>query len=228
VNHRDLLIFDMDGVLVDVTESYREAIRATVEHFTGAPVSSELIQDFKNQGGWNDDWALSFRLIRDAGMEIGFDTVVDYFQSVFHGQNGQEPLINRERWVAEQGLFDRLRERYRLAIFTGRLHWEARVTLDRFAPDLFHPVIGADDVKATKPDPEGIFKIREIVPHDRVFYLGDTPDDARSAKAAGVPFVGIIGMRTPKREESVEVLCGHGAIAVLKSINEVEEVIGRQ
>ncbi len=30
-----VLVFDMDGVLVDVTESYRETIQRTVEHFTG-------------------------------------------------------------------------------------------------------------------------------------------------------------------------------------------------
>ena len=30
-----MLVFDMDGVLVDVTESYRETIVRTVEHFTG-------------------------------------------------------------------------------------------------------------------------------------------------------------------------------------------------
>ena len=31
----EVLVFDMDGVLVDVTESYREAIRQTVSYFTG-------------------------------------------------------------------------------------------------------------------------------------------------------------------------------------------------
>ena len=35
-----VLVFDMDGVLVDVTESYREAIAQTVEHFTGARIST--------------------------------------------------------------------------------------------------------------------------------------------------------------------------------------------
>ena len=30
-----LLIFDMDGVLVDVTESYRQTIIETVKQFTG-------------------------------------------------------------------------------------------------------------------------------------------------------------------------------------------------
>jgi hypothetical protein len=36
-----ILIFDMDGVLVDVTESYRETIAATVEHFTGRRPTNE-------------------------------------------------------------------------------------------------------------------------------------------------------------------------------------------
>ena len=34
--HRPLLIFDMDGVLVDVTESYRETIAATVREVESA------------------------------------------------------------------------------------------------------------------------------------------------------------------------------------------------
>ena len=33
---KPILVFDMDGVLVDVTASYRETIARTVEHFTGA------------------------------------------------------------------------------------------------------------------------------------------------------------------------------------------------
>ena len=33
--NQPLIVFDMDGVLVDVTESYRESIAQTVKHFTG-------------------------------------------------------------------------------------------------------------------------------------------------------------------------------------------------
>src|SRR3954471_12646128 len=61
---KDLLIFDMDGVLVEVSESYRETIQQTVQHFTGTRVERETIQEWKNRGGWNDDWALSHALIK--------------------------------------------------------------------------------------------------------------------------------------------------------------------
>ena len=63
----DVLVFDMDGVLVDVAESYRETIVQTVKHFSGQMISRELIQDYKSQGGWNNDWALSRRILLDLG-----------------------------------------------------------------------------------------------------------------------------------------------------------------
>jgi HAD superfamily phosphatase len=82
---KSLLVFDMDGVLVDVTESYRETIAQTVSHFTGNRVTREQIQDYKNQGGWNDDWKLSHHIITQAGKDIPFETARDYFQSIFLG-----------------------------------------------------------------------------------------------------------------------------------------------
>ena len=43
-----MIVFDMDGVLVEVSESYRETICRTVEHFTGKTITRELIQEYKN------------------------------------------------------------------------------------------------------------------------------------------------------------------------------------
>src|SRR5436305_1778513 len=80
-----IIVFDMDGVLVDVSESYREAIQQTVERFTGKRVTRAEIQDWKNRGGWNDDWALSTAMIRAQGVDAAYDAVVEYFQGIFHG-----------------------------------------------------------------------------------------------------------------------------------------------
>ena len=65
-----LIVFDMDGVLAEVTESYREAIVQTVEHFTGQRIAREFIQQYKNAGGWNNDWAA---LAEDLGRSRGRD-----------------------------------------------------------------------------------------------------------------------------------------------------------
>ncbi len=219
-----LLVFDMDGVLVDVSESYRETIQRTVEHFTGTRIARELIQEYKNRGGFNDDWKLSHRLIADLGGAAAYRDVVDYFQAIFHG-NGSDGLILRERWLAAAGLFERLSRSYTLAVFTGRLNWEAQVTLKRFAPDLFAPIVGADDVVNTKPAPDGLLKVLRMIPHEQVWYIGDTVDDARSAGAAKVPFVGIASASSPRRDELVALLNAEGAIAVVDDINQLENAI---
>jgi HAD superfamily phosphatase len=221
---KDLIVFDMDGVLVEVGESYRATIQATVKYFTGSEPGRAEIQDWKNRGGYNDDWKLSSHMIKARGVEAEFDDVVERFQSIFHG-DGTDGLIRHEQWIAEADLFARLAESHTLAVFTGRLRWEAHVTLNRFCPEVFEPVVGSDDVIHTKPNPEGLLKIRESVPHARCWYVGDTVDDARASSAANVPFIGIAARANPRYEELVKLLRTEGAVAVLDDINQLESAI---
>ena len=210
---KDLLVFDMDGVLVDVSESYRAAIQATVKHFTGDEPTRDEIQQWKNRGGFNDDWHLSHQMIHARGGSTTHPQVVDYFQHIFHG-DGSNGLILRERWLAADGLFERLSKTHTLAVFTGRLRWEAKLTLDRFTTIHFDPIVGAGDVTRTKPDPEGLLKICSTVDYGKCWYIGDTIDDARAAHAAGVPFIGVGHGNL-----------GEGAVAVLEDINSLEAAI---
>ena len=128
-----VIVFDMDGVLAEVTESYRESIVQTVRYFTGKTVTRDAIQDYKNQGGWNNDWALSQKIAADFGTQIDYDTVIEKFNEYFLGENGNG-LVTRESWFPQPGLLERLGERYGLSLFTGRLRYEADITLRRFAP----------------------------------------------------------------------------------------------
>jgi HAD superfamily phosphatase len=220
-----LLVFDMDGVLVEVTESYRETIQQTVEHFTGQRPSRALIQDLKNQGGWNDDWSLSHKLIADAGVDVALQSVVDYFQAIFHG-DGTDGLILRERWIAGDGLLERLSQRFRLAVFTGRLKWEAEFTLRRFIPHLtVEPIIGMEEVRKLKPDPEGLLLIRTLYPGSDLYYVGDSVDDACCALAAGIPFIGIASPANPCHADLVRLFQVQEAMAVLDDINGLESVL---
>ena len=217
-----VIVFDMDGVLVEVGASYREAIRDTVEHFTGERVSPDLIQDFKNSGGWNNDWLLSHRLISDRGKSVDYADVVAYFNKVFLGENG-DGLILRERWMPAPGLLDRLARNAILAIFTGRAKYEADATLQRNAAHIhFNPVITDESVSNPKPAPDGLFEIQRQHPGKTIWYLGDTVDDARSAQLAGVPFIGVSFPDNPRHEEIADLLRGLGAMTVIADINQLE------
>ena len=71
--HIDLLIFDMDGVLVDVSRSYRQAIQQTVQIYFETClglkkgrrnlITKEDISLLKSTGGFNNDWELTSALI---------------------------------------------------------------------------------------------------------------------------------------------------------------------
>src|SRR5437588_8459242 len=222
---KPLLIFDMDGVLVDVTESYRETIARTVEHFTGAAVTRAQIQDLKNQGGWNDDWRLSHHMVAAAGVDLPFEQVKDYFQSIFLG-NGSDGLILREQWVARAGMLEKLNRQFRFSVLTGRPKAEAGLTLRRFAGGLaFDPIVAMGECHP-KPAPDGLVQILKQCPGSQAYYIGDTVDDARCARAAGVPFIGIAAPANPRYIDLVFLFQTEGAYAILDDINYLEEVFG--
>ncbi len=72
ISQVDTLIFDIDGVLIDVRDSYREAVCRTVQfyfkeilHFQGSQnlINPEEIKYFKMAGGFNNDWELTSAII---------------------------------------------------------------------------------------------------------------------------------------------------------------------
>ena len=221
-----VIVFDMDGVLVDVSQSYRETIRETVRHLGGPDVSHERIQDYKNSGGWNNDFALTQKILLDSGIHIPYETVAQEFNRIFFGANN-DGLILRERWIADPDMLGRLSRRQAMCIFTGRVQYEVQLTVGRFVPDFRWSMIVADDnVTRSKPAPDGLLDIRAVYPDQPITYVGDTIDDARSAQAAGdVRFIGIAHNNNPRRDELVALLRENGAVAVLENVNELETVL---
>ena len=217
----DVIVFDMDGVLLDVSESYRETVQQTIEHFTGQRVSREEIQAYKNRGGFNNDWLICHTHCTSAGVEVAYQEVVDYFNHLFF----EKGLINRERWLPNPGFLEGLAARYDLAIFTGRNMLEATTTLDREGCRHRFLLVTQDDVKNEKPHPEGLQKIASRHPGKELLYIGDTIDDARAGRAAGVTFIGIAGHENPNQELLARLLKDEGAVAVLDNINQLEDVL---
>jgi len=55
----DAVVLDVDGVLVDVADSYRRAIVDAIEHVYGDTIEKADVQQFKDAGGFNNDWKLT-------------------------------------------------------------------------------------------------------------------------------------------------------------------------
>jgi HAD superfamily phosphatase len=90
---KPLLILDMDGVLVDVGDSYREVIRNCavlyLREFIGADISEtgflkpHDISEIKQSGGLNNDWELTYTII-DTILKRYFDSENIALAGSFH------------------------------------------------------------------------------------------------------------------------------------------------
>jgi phosphoglycolate phosphatase-like HAD superfamily hydrolase len=70
---KKLIIFDMDGVIIDVSNSYRDTVRQTTKLFFSPAKHAGLLPEplfdlsdlaaVKQSGGLNNDWDLSFQII---------------------------------------------------------------------------------------------------------------------------------------------------------------------
>jgi len=56
----DAVVLDIDGVVVDVADSYRRAIVESIERVHGDTIEKADIQAFKDAGGFNNDWELTY------------------------------------------------------------------------------------------------------------------------------------------------------------------------
>ena len=218
-----LIIFDVDGVLVDVRGSFHRSILDTVRYFTGRRVTYADIQQWKRRTGYNDDWRLTTDWCASLGRSVSYRQVKRQFQKFYWGENGARGNVRRERWLVHPRRLERWAQRAELALFTGRTRRELRHTLDQFGvAHLFRRTVTMDDVERLKPDPEGLhFLLGKVAPRNAL-YLGDVLDDALAARHAGVPFIGVLPQGSEAHRMRAGQLRRHGARLILHNVNELE------
>ncbi|MEF8882870.1 MAG: TIGR01548 family HAD-type hydrolase [Halapricum sp.] len=99
--YADTIVLDIDGVLVDVAESYRRAIVESVERVYGETIAQPAIQQFKDAGGFNNDWELTYAvaLYVLAGRErfpLSIETFTDRIASSGGGVAAARSVVDDE------------------------------------------------------------------------------------------------------------------------------------
>lgn len=219
-----LLIFDIDGVLVDVTNSYRLAIKKTAEFFLGKILNVSDVENVKNRG-INDDHEATETLIRENGGEFRKEVIIKKFQEYYLGRK-MDGFIKNEKCLIDESVLKKLKG-YKLAVFTGRPRIEADFALERFKiKRYFKEVVCMEDVEKGKPDPEGIINLlkKMDVKAEDAAYVGDNSADARAAKSASVKFIGVVPPNADKAYTK-NILKSEGAEAVLNSVDEIVKVV---
>jgi len=131
----DAVVLDVDGVLVDVGDSYRRAIVESVAHVYDDTIPKAAVQAFKDAGGFNNDWELTYAaalyvLARREGLSLDLRAFTDRVAATGGGLSAAEAVVldaldpaERERVMTDWDV-DRLRDVFQQLYLGPRLYRE--------------------------------------------------------------------------------------------------------
>ncbi len=222
-----ILIFDVDGVLVDVRGTYWKSALDTVRHLTGKRVTYAELHKWKAKPGNNDDWAMVASWVTSLGKPMNYEEAKEAFSKFYWGTLERPGNVKNEKHIVSPRQIERWAKRYELNLFTGRTRREFTYTFAEWpGTKYFRMVVTMDDVEKIKPNPEGLYKILGQRDPGTALYVGDNIDDALAARDAGVPFMAIIAPGEHGFSERSKRFRGLGALALLPRATELNRWLG--
>jgi len=179
---KELIIFDMDGTLVNSSITIANAINHVRKQLGFEPMDTALILSKVN------------------------DHTINPAQFFYHAPSFAR---DHERWFSEyytrnhdkelvlyegiKELLETLKEKgFKLAVATNAYRRSTIESLTHLGIyDLFDGVACYDDVYQGKPHPAMLLKLLEAlkVPKERALFIGDGPRDEQAAKRAGIDYI---------------------------------------
>ena len=156
----DTIIFDMDGVLVDESKSYRLAIKKTAEFFLDnkKEISMDMIESYKERGGLNNDWDCTEAILKDNGADIDKEKIIEKFDDIYINET-----IKSETLIIRREILEELSKIYKLGIVTGRPKRDANLAIFNFnLARYFNTYITMEDARIIYDDEDGLTFIEVI------------------------------------------------------------------
>lgn len=194
-----IILFDLDGTLIDSTDAILESFHHTFEVHNFEQPSDEEIKDLI---GYPLD-------IMYSNLGVHEDKVWDFvatYKEYYRDISTQKTVLleNAKEAVMQASEFAEL------AIVTTKTAKYSKVLMEHFGlMEYFEILIGREDVESPKPHAEPILKALDVfdIEKKEIWMIGDTKLDLISAKNAGV--------------NSIGVLCGYGKLNVIEKFTDV-------
>lgn len=212
-NAQYAISFDLDGTLVDTTDSFDKTVDLLVTKYSGSGLKNGELNSLRLEGGYNNNWDAAQELIRRRGVTVPRQELVKSALAFYF-----ELAKEHEKLMIELSLLETLRKRHPVFIVTGRLRMEYEPFWATTFDQLCNKVYCLDDVPQAKPKPAPDHLAAMIKDHrlSHGVYVGNSVDDMQSAISAGLRTIGITSTLSGPDLQSA------GAHLILESPNDLE------
>jgi phosphoglycolate phosphatase len=177
-----IVVFDLDGTLIDSARDLAESIGEMLEQYGAEPLPLAEVVAMVGEGAP----ILVRRALTRAGLQPRVDDALARFLTIYDRR-----LMDHT--VAYPGIVESLGLAVRrgpLAVLTNKPLGPSIGILEALRlRGFFTRVIGGDSDYGRKPDPSALLALQALAPGQRLVMVGDSPVDYKVAVNANCPFV---------------------------------------
>jgi phosphoglycolate phosphatase len=183
----NLLIFDLDGTLIDSKLDLVHSVNAARAHMDLPPISAELVSSYVGSGAP----ILMRRALGPEASDADVQRALRYFLDYYR----EHMLDNTYLYAGVREALDRLHGvGTKMAVLTNKPVRFSQAIVDGLGlHSHFFRVYGGNSFEQKKPDPVGIQRLLEEsgAPRERTIMVGDSNVDIRTARNAQVLACGV-------------------------------------
>lgn len=175
------VLFDMDGVLIDSHDAWFYVFNKSLDKFERKQVNVEEFDKCV--------WAKAFDKVCRQYFSVPLLDVRKYYQEVYPDYRERLRIMPN----AKEALSELKSRGLKLAVVSNTQEVIAKKTLqDIGIIQFFGLILGGDNIKNGKPEPDILYKALELMKlnKDEVLFIGDTIWDKMAAERAGIKFIG--------------------------------------
>ena len=178
---KSLIIFDLDGTLIDSVPDLADGVDGMLAHFGKPPAGVSLVKDWVGNGSRT----LVERALAWANLKTDTALAHEVFLKSYERHQGKTV----EYAGVSVGLERLKAEGFMLALCTNKPAQFLPAILAKMGwTDLFSCVVGGDTLPTKKPDPAPLYHIcttLKVAPKDAIM-VGDSKNDIQAGKQAGM------------------------------------------
>ncbi len=175
-----LLVFDLDGTLIDSLGGITNSVNCARRHLGAAPLTTATVREYIGDGSRK----LAERAFADLSLGDGFEAVLDDMVSSY----AAEPVKDSRPYPGVMETLQTLKQAgCRLTVFSNKPERVGSLILGHFhLSEILDAEIGGGSRFPLKPAPDAILYLMKQfdATQERTFVVGDNHTDLRAAAAA--------------------------------------------